>query len=99
MHISFSQGKETLNQTVYLGVAALPRCWPNLPCRLRKIAKGQPGCQTAIPHHLVATTEWVQLQGHFAPCEIGVHADQATGRLISFLLCGKAFCLQLLSSR
>lgn len=61
MHISFIQRKETLNQAVYLGVAALPVCWPNLPCRLKKIAKGQADCQIATLYHLVPTTEWVQL--------------------------------------
>lgn len=61
---TFHLGKEkNLNQTVYLGVATLPPCWPNLPCRLRKTAKGQVGCQTAILYNLMPTTAWVQLWG------------------------------------
>lgn len=82
MHISSRQKKGTLNQAVHLGVAALPLCWPNLPCEIRNTAKGQAGCQTAIFYHLVPTTERVQLRGRFALCETGVHTVQATGCFI-----------------
>lgn len=61
---TFHLGKgKKLNQTVYLGVATLPPCWPNFPPRLRKTAKGQAGCQTAILYDLMPTTSRVQLWG------------------------------------
>lgn len=97
---TFLVGKrEKVNQAVYLGRAALPPCWPNLPWRLRKTAKGQAGHQTAILYRLVPTSERVQLQGRFALCETGMHTAQATGCSICLMMCGKALCLHLVSSQ
>lgn len=97
---TFHVGKrEKQNQAVYLGRAALPPCWPNLPCRLRKTAKGQAGRQTAILYRLVPASERVQLQGRFALSETVMHTVQTTGCSIWLMMCGKALCLHLVSSQ